>query len=196
MKSRAVTLVWLAAILTVGVCARGDHDAYSRALALTRALGLVSFGFLALALCATPVMRLLHVLHKPMPQLRASRRALGLAAVGGGLLHAFSASLQSPLQLVAQYEQPALRWGMGALLMLCALGVTSFASVLRRLRLSTWKELHRLAYVAFACAAVHALLMPFAWTLGLLGVCAFVIVFGLLRALPRATSSREPAADP
>ena len=197
--NRGVALLWFTAVGCVLVFARGDSGAYSRALAVARGLGVVSLGSLALALCVTPLARGLLALGRTLPHATRLRRALGLAAAGSGLLHALCAIAQSPLRLAEQLEEPALRWGLGALLVLCALGVTSFSAVLRRLRLSTWKELHRLAYVAFGCGVVHALLMPFAWTLPLLGVSAFALVFGLLRLLPprtRATSTRARAVDP
>lgn len=179
-----VVAIWLVSMVLASVLARGDADAYSRALAVARALGLVSLGFLALALCVSPLARVARALGRPLPQVSPLRRALGLAAASGALVHAVCATAQSPLRLTEQYAEPSLRWGLGALLVLCALALTSFAAVLRRLRLSTWKELHRLAYAAFGCAMLHALSMPFAWTLGLLGACAVVLTLGLLRILP------------
>lgn len=192
--TRVVALLWLTVVLLVVLLSRGDVGAYSRLLALTRNLGLAGFGFLALSLCVTPLARLVQRLGRAWPRPSQLRRALGLAALGCALPHASCALVHSPLPLLEQYAEPGLRWGMGALLVLCALGVTSFGAVLRRLRLSTWKELHRLAYVAYGCGLVHALLMPFAWTRALLACAACVLGLGLLRLLP--TSTRARAADP
>jgi sulfoxide reductase heme-binding subunit YedZ len=186
MKVRwAVTSSWIAGVLIACLLARGDVGAYSRALALTRAFGLISLCFLSLALCVSPLARLARALHRPFGgHVSNLRRASGLAAASGALLHAACAVTQSPLRWSEQFEEASLRWGIGALLVLCALALTSFGAVLRRLRLSTWKELHRLAYAAFGCAVLHALLMPFAWTLGILGGCCCVLAVGVLRLLP------------
>lgn len=194
MTVRVVVPLWAASVLSVGLLARGDATAYSRVLALTRGLGLVSLGFLSLALCVTPLARGLQLLGRGLPGVSRWRRALGLAALGGAALHAVCAVAQSPLSLAQQYADAGLCWGLGALLVLCALGVTSSGALLRRLRMTTWKELHRLAYAAFGCGVLHALLMPFAWTLPLLGGAACVLGLGLLRLVP--TSTRGRAADP
>ena len=187
MKLRcAVAGVWLVSVLLVMVFVRADVGAYSRALALARALGLLSLTYLGVTLCVSPLARLLRV--GPASNLR---RALGLAAAASALLHATCAVWQSPLRLAEQYEEPGLRWGMGALLVLCALAVTSFGVVLRRLRLSTWKELHRLAYAAFGCGVLHALSMPFAWTVAILGGSVLVLLVGLLRFLPGDERERD-----
>jgi DMSO/TMAO reductase YedYZ heme-binding membrane subunit len=47
----------------------------------------------------------------------------------------------------------------------------------------SWKELHRLGYVAAAFAFVHTLLGPFAPLRSVLALALFTLLFGLLRGL-------------
>jgi DMSO/TMAO reductase YedYZ heme-binding membrane subunit len=158
---------------------RGEADAYSRGLSLTRACGWCALLALCAALCATPLAKLLRVSGmRDLVGLHALRRALGIAAGGCGLLHASSALFAVPGTRETLWVAPQLRAGVAALLILTLLLSTSFRPLLR-----SWKELHRLGYVAAAFAFVHALLGPFAPLRSVLALAAFTLLFGLLRGL-------------
>ena len=91
--------------------------------------------------------------------LNRHRRLVGVAAFAYGLLHfvahtrhvydgtfeTFTKEIVKPFQLV----------GLGALLILLVLTITSLNAVVRRMGARAWKNLHRLAYVAAALAAWH-----------------------------------------
>ncbi len=88
-----------------------------------------------------------------------------------------------------------MRAGLSALLILSLLLMTSFPSTVRRLHLRGWKELHRLAYVAFACVIHHCLLSPFAPRTWLLGVVTVVLLIGSLRLWPRKHGTTGAAGE-
>lgn len=188
--NRWVGLLWLSSLVGSWLLFAGDGDAYSARVAGARALGYHAWALLSAALCVSPLQRLLGTLGYALSG-ASLRRALGLAAWASGLLHAFVGALSSPLSIGAQLDDPHLRFGVGALGVLCVLGATSFSPVVRSLRLRSWKELHRLAYVAWGCATAHALLGPYAWTRGLLTLALVIAGFGLLRLLPRRERSTE-----
>jgi DMSO/TMAO reductase YedYZ heme-binding membrane subunit len=158
---------------------RGEADAYSRAVSLTRACGWCTLLALCAALCATPLAKLLRVCGmRDLAGLPGLRRALGIAAGGCGLLHASVALFAVPGTRETLWVAPQLRAGSAALLILTLLLATSFKPLLR-----SWKELHRLAYLAAAFAFLHVLLGPFAPLRIVLALAAFTLGFGLLRGL-------------
>jgi DMSO/TMAO reductase YedYZ heme-binding membrane subunit len=158
---------------------RGEADAYSRALALTRASGWCALLALCAALCATPLAKLLRSAGvRELAGLHAWRRTLGIAAGSCGLLHAFGALWAVPGTRETVWLAPQLRAGLAALFILTLLLATSFRPLVRN-----WKELHRLAYLAAAFAFVHVLLGPFAPLRAVIALAAFTLLFGLLRAL-------------
>lgn len=173
----------LTIVAAIMLFVRGDADAYSDNVALARALGYVAFVLLSAALCVSPFARWLRETSK-------LRRALGLAAAGAALFHAEVGLWSSPLSVSEQLDAPQLRFGFGALAVLGLLAVTSFPGAVTALKLRSWKELHRLAYVAWICALLHGLLSPYAWMRGLCGIAAVVLTLGLLRLVPRA--KRKP----
>lgn len=159
----------------------GDSDAYSTVIAQTRALGYASFLLLSAALCVSPFARWI----RERAQLR---RALGLAAAAMTFIHALLAVTSSPLCLADQLADARLRFGFGAFAVLCVLAITSFPRVVSWSRLRSWKELHRLVYVAWICALLHGLLSPYAWLRGLCVIAASVLILAILRWLPRVRS--------
>jgi sulfoxide reductase heme-binding subunit YedZ len=173
-----VALLWLATFIALLLMAAGDGDAYDRSVALARALGWQSVTALVAALCVTPISRWLQ-------QASKLRRALGLAAVTSALIHALITISTSPLRLREQLVDAHLRFGFGALLLLVLLGLTSFPRVVARLHLRSWKELHRLAYIAWLCAVLHAFLSPYAWMAGVIGMTLVVMVAAAARLWPR-----------
>jgi sulfoxide reductase heme-binding subunit YedZ len=178
----SVSLAWVAAALAIALLLRGDGDAYSLAVARTRGFGYLAFVALCCALCVTPIAR---VLGARWPGFARWRRALGLAACAGAAAHALLALSSWPSTLVALWNVASLRAGMTALLILVLLGLTSFPALVKRAGLRAWKELHRLAYVALACAVWHAILQPYAAEAWILGLAAGCVGVGVLRALPK-----------
>ncbi|HTU58257.1 MAG TPA: ferric reductase-like transmembrane domain-containing protein, partial [Polyangiales bacterium] len=141
---------------------------------------------LSAALCVSPFSRWLRESSK-------LRRALGLAAAGAALFHAEVGLWSGPLNVSEQLDDPQLRFGFGALAVLGLLAVTSFPGAVTALKLRSWKELHRLAYVAWICALLHGLLSPYAWVRGLCAVAVVVLALAPLRLLPRAKRERPNA---
>ena len=153
-----------------------------------RATGYTALGALFLALLMTPASLLSrHFLphcHNPVVWM-AFRRSLGMSAAWLGGLHACVALTTYldgswPLIVTASY----LRAGLTALLILLALLITSFPTLVRLLHVRFWKQLHRLAYVAVLFLFQHLMHAPFAlrWLIVLLFSC--LLLLGLLRMLP------------
>ena len=177
MRNGLVAGLFVLSVIAVAFIAKGDADAYSDAVAMVRGLGFLAFVALSAALCISPLRAWIHESAK-------LRRALGLSAASAAALHAFAAIMNSPLSLREQLADAHLRFGVGAFAVLFLLALTSFPSVVRWTRLRSWKELHRLAYVAWMCALLHALFSPYAFLNGLLVLAAGVLLVGLLRLWP------------
>ena len=158
------------------------------ALELSRATGWLALGMLALALCATPVQRVLRAVRRDHPvaaRVPAWRRRLGIGSAVLAIVHAV-ASLSGYLRDAwpAVVSWPHLRAGLVAACILVALLITSFPSVVRALRIRLWKPLHRLAYVAALFVLLHLVLSPFAPRGVVVAVFAAVVSIGLLRFVP------------
>jgi len=120
--------------------------------------GLVGCILLATVLTFSPL-RVLFPHSGVARALNRHRRLVGVAAFAYGLLHfvahtrhvydgtfeTFTKEIVKPFQLA----------GLGALLILLVLTITSLNAVVRRMGARAWKNLHRLAYVAAALAAWH-----------------------------------------
>jgi sulfoxide reductase heme-binding subunit YedZ len=153
----------------------------ARYLTLARISGLGSALALALTLCVTPLARLWRGLREA-----ELRRSLGILAAGLALVHALVAHvLVLDAALVPLWNVPRLRAGLCALVILLALWLSSYPSMVRALRLRLWKELHVLAYLAGTLVLQHVLLAPHASRRLALGTAAVVLGVGLLRLRPR-----------
>lgn len=175
---RVVVGLFVLSVIAVVVGAKGDADAYGDEVAIVRGLGYLAFIALSAALCVSPLRGVLGERAK-------LRRALGLAAASSAALHGFAAITSSPLSVGEQFADAHLRFGMGALAVLCLLALTSFPRIVRGLRLRSWKELHRLAYFAWCCALLHALLSPYVWLTCLFALAVVVLALGIGRLWPR-----------
>jgi len=156
-------------------------------LSLARGSGWLAFLTLALALCVTPVSRVAARV-RPGSGTGAApwRRALGIHCAVLSWMHAAFGSTQGYDGSFAWLVEGAhMRAGLTALLILSVLAWTSFPAGVRALSLRAWKELHRLAYLAFACAAQHTLLSPFAPRRWVLGTIAATLLLGVLRAVTK-----------
>lgn len=151
-----------------------------------RTLGLWALRFLILSLCVTPLRDLTGI------NLLRYRRALGLLAFWYALFHlsAYVALDQGfdLLTLLADVtKRPFIILGMVAFTILAALAATSNGWSIRRLG-RRWKVLHRLAYAAAICAAIHFILsfkVIRAETLLYGGVVSGLLAYRVWRAMPR-----------
>jgi DMSO/TMAO reductase YedYZ heme-binding membrane subunit len=201
---RSPRLPWLIAGVACSLSGIGGAWSLAQAypplvyLTLSRVSGWLSLGCLALTLCVSPWARAsLRLWQGPRwaPHAASLRRTLGMTSAWLALLHAGFGAIQlhepGKLGLAWLLETAHARAGLSALLILVLLLLTSFPSVVRALHLRAWKELHRLAYVGFACAAQHVLLSPFAprvWVLGLIGA---TLLIGMLRLVRRPRPVRS-----
>ncbi len=116
--------------------------------------------------------------------LRRARRSLGVLAMLAALSHATLGMVGylGSLDLGPILTVPWLRDGGLALLILVALGLTSFPIVTRTLHVRAWSALHRLVYASALLAALHATGAPFgeAWV----GITTLLVVLALLLARP------------
>lgn len=119
-------------------------------------LGLWALRFLILTLAVTPLRELAGV------NLLRFRRALGLLAFWYAAMH-FTVYLTLDRGLIWDtiipdiVRRPFITLGFAAFILLVPLAITSNRLSIRRLG-KNWRLLHRLVYVAVACAAIHYLL--------------------------------------
>jgi len=114
---------------------------------------------LMLSLACTPLQRLLG---KPWPI--AFRRMTGLWAFAYVLVHMLSFIWLDKLWDWAELltdiiKRPYITVGMAASLILLALAITSPKAAVRRLKISRWKQLHKLVYLANILASIHFIMM-------------------------------------
>jgi sulfoxide reductase heme-binding subunit YedZ len=118
-------------------------------------LGLYAIGFLVASLACTPLQRLLG-----WSWALRVRKTLGLAAFFWALAHVtFYVAIDQGLDLGGLIEDVLKHrfvfLGMGALVLLLPLAVTSTKAMEKRLGFRNWKRLHRLAYLAGGLACAH-----------------------------------------
>ncbi|MBB4266428.1 sulfite oxidase heme-binding subunit YedZ [Roseospira visakhapatnamensis] len=92
------------------------------------------------------------------------RRMVGLWAFAYAVLHVsayavLDVGLHGPTLIDDLTKRPYIMVGMGALLTLIPLAVTSTQGMVRRLGGRAWRRLHRLVYLAGILAATHYLMM-------------------------------------
>jgi sulfoxide reductase heme-binding subunit YedZ len=198
-RTRAAIAAYGAATLAVlGILGWGLSTGWSveRELVLARGTGWCALVALLGSLSATPLGKLIGRLRgrSVEPATSAARRAIGIASAGLALLHAslsFATYLRGALAPVVELSW--LRGGLLALSILSALLVTSFPIVVARARVTLWKPLHRLAYVAALFALQHVALSPLADRRWVLGVFGAALAVSLLRWVPApAGAQRRP----
>jgi DMSO/TMAO reductase YedYZ heme-binding membrane subunit len=186
-STAGVALLVLAA---VALLAASEHWPVARELVLCRGTGWLALAALLLSLM--PFGRVAARFgHDRSALLPVARRALGMASAWLALIHA-ALALTTALRWnwAALLSWPHLRAGLTALGALTVLLVTSFGAVVTRLRLRTWKELHRLSYVAALLALQHVLLSPFAPRTLTLALFGSLLALGGLRFLSRTGPPR------
>ena len=118
------------------------------------ALGLWTFRLMLIALLITPAMQIFK-----LPRLLIVRRMIGVAAFVYGTLHLSAYVVQQHFDFAKVGSEIYLRFylaiGLGALLILLALAITSTDAMIRRMGSRNWTRLHRLVYIAAIFALIH-----------------------------------------
>jgi methionine sulfoxide reductase heme-binding subunit len=183
-RAAAIVCYGASAIAISVVVAVGLSIAFviERDLYWIRGLGWSALIALLLALCASPIAR---VVPRIAGAIAIFRRALGISAAALACVHGSFALTLYFDSVGAAWEMPWARSGLIAALILIALWVTSFPIAVRVMRIKHWKELHRLAYGAAILAAHHVLLAPFTDRAIALGAFGVALAIGLLRLVPQ-----------
>lgn len=162
---------------------------------LERELGEWALILLIAGLAVTPLRQILGI------NLLRHRRAIGLLAfyyVGFHLLTyvVLDQGLDWNLIWADIVKRPYITVGMGGLLLLLPLALTSSDMAIRRLGAKAWSRLHMLAYVAAALGALHYVLLVKAWPLEPLlyaAAVAALLAYRLGRKLLKRGSSARVA---
>ncbi|HYN46613.1 MAG TPA: ferric reductase-like transmembrane domain-containing protein [Allosphingosinicella sp.] len=117
--------------------------------------GIWAARLILLALMLTPLAALLPRA-RPVSWLLRRRRAFGVAAFCYALLHLafYIAEMETPANVLAEFELPGIWTGWAALLLMLPLALTSNDASVRMLKRG-WKKLHRLAYPAALLILAH-----------------------------------------
>gem|GEM_PF-3039280 len=94
-------------------------------------------------------------------QASSLRRCLGVSAAAVSVVHLgiiFFANYIS--NFLVFITEPQFRNGSGALLMLLVLSLSSFQKLRKPLKITRWKSLHRLLYIAFPITMLHWVSSP------------------------------------
>lgn len=191
----------LATGVACGLYAWGLSYSLEQEIWLLRATGYMALGALFVSLSVTPAARLGSYLRRlrghgavSLVRWQAFRRAFGItAALCAGVHGAWAFATYLGESWTPIVTLPYLRAGLVALAILGVLLLTSFPQLLALLRVRLWKELHRLAYVAAFFVFQHLLLSPFAPRRLTLVLFAGLLLFGLLRWLPKGAKGPAPA---
>lgn len=147
---------WLVYLIYLEIGQSGSGLGADPVEGLLHYLGEWSLIVLLIAFSMTPISRQMR-----LPVLIGSRRLAGLFAFGFVLAHAgtfavFYAQLQWRVLIEEVVERPYITLGMGSLIILTALAMTSTRGWQRRLGRG-WKRLHRWVYLAVPLALLHLL---------------------------------------
>lgn len=153
-------------------------------------LGRTAIYFLIASLVVTPLMRFGRINAVPF------RRALGLLAFSYLALHVAAWVILDMGLLWSQMlrdviKRPYLLFGMGALLLLVPLAVTSNKLSIRRLGGRGWKRLHRAVYAAVVLAGLHWLWVGKTWHTKPLVFFAVILLLLAIRLLPKRQAVRK-----
>ena len=161
--------------------------------------GVLALLFLLLSLAVTPLRKIFNYNY-----LSNFRRSLGLFAFFYGCLHFLSYqgydrgwSLTGTIQDVQTKRFILL--GMGALLLMVPLAITSTNGMIKRLGAARWKQLHWLVYPAAVMAAIHFWMstkIVSATAEVFAVVLAMLLGYRLTAALRKRTVVRAPSATP
>lgn len=152
----------ISALLSLGILCLCRLSVASDELFIIRVqqvFGFTALGFWYLALLATPLSVVVGK-NGPMALYLHARRALGVSAAYFAVLHMLTGIFGQlggvpGLLLLPGRFQLALVFGAVGLLVLLAMAVTSFDSVIRWMTFPRWKWLHRLGYGASVFVLLH-----------------------------------------
>jgi ferredoxin-NADP reductase/DMSO/TMAO reductase YedYZ heme-binding membrane subunit len=168
-----------------------------------RSTGMIGLVFLTLSLLVTPLRQLTN-----WSVLISARRNLGVYGFGYILTHFliffwFDRDGDIGSTLAEIVGRVYLWFGMGALVLMIPLAITSFDSMVTRLGAKRWKALHRLAYVAVFGGVVHFFLLvksdtrrPIAFSIAFGGLMLYRMVkheVDIRVELAKARSRMRPA---
>jgi methionine sulfoxide reductase heme-binding subunit len=160
-------------------------------------LGFTASVLLAIVLTFTPL-RVLFPKWGIAQALNRHRRLVGLSAFAYGLLH-FATHLFYELQggvsspaavLKTDFTKPFLVTGMITLVILFVLAITSLNAAIRWLGGKTWKNLHRLAYVAAGLIAYHQSAARKVFPVQVLWIFVPLVALELARLIKQRTKPR------
>ena len=120
--------------------------------------GLVALIFLTAALACTPARYVFGWTWQ-----MAARRQLGLFAFGYAIVHMLTYVVLDQVfdwRVIVEdvIQRPFITAGMGAIVLMTPLAITSTNAWVRKLGFKRWQLLHRLAYVAGVLAVIHFVL--------------------------------------
>lgn len=161
--------------------------------------GYAALGYLALSLCAGPLLRLLSI-----AGVQVNRELSARLSRNAGIASALAAILHTTIVLLTflKYDWwsvlflPYLRWGGLALVVLLVLLVGSFKPLMALVRWKLWKPLFRLSFAAAILTLPHLLYAPFASreiTLWLYGIASVICC---LRWIPGRRDIAKPSNPP
>ncbi|MEP4195017.1 MAG: protein-methionine-sulfoxide reductase heme-binding subunit MsrQ [Aliishimia sp.] len=161
-----VWAIWLICLLPVPVLLyQGVTGGLGREpiSALEHELGELALKLLIIGLCITPMRRFLKI------NLLRFRRAIGLLSFTYVVLHLLVWAVLD-VQIVSQIwtdilKRPYITVGMGSLLLLLPLAVTSNQRLIRRMGASAWQKLHMLVYPAVFLGGIHFVMVQKVWEL-------------------------------
>lgn len=147
--------------------------------------GTLALTLFCLSLLSTPFRNLAQRCGYSVRNIHKLRRLLGLgsACVAIGHVTLIYQLHVGSAPLTGAWYQPYAQAGAAAFFVLLILGVTSFSSVTRFLKIRHWKTLHRLVHFTFFLLLLHMLLGPHsqpAYTLTLFAVVMSVSWLGRL----------------
>ena len=154
-------------------------------------LGLMACLLLAAVLTFTPL-RVLWPKSGIVQALNRHRRLVGVSAFAYGLVHyavhiVYEGGWEFiDITLKADLSKPFLVTGMIALTILLVLTVTSVNAAVRWLGGPTWKNLHRLAYVAAALVAYHQAAARKVFPLQVVWIFGPLVALEIARVVKRA----------
>lgn len=158
-------------------------------------LGRTALYFLVASLAVTPLLRITGV------SLMKFRRALGLLCFTYAVLHVLGwVSIDMAFlwkQMISDVtKRPYLLFGMGAILLLLPLAITSNNLSIRRMGGQAWRRLHKLVYIAAPLVTLHWIwaLKVFPLTPGL-WLIVILLLLGLRVLIPRPLGRGKTRRD-
>lgn len=164
-----------------------DRDVFACQLS-----GYAALGYLALSLCAGPLLRIVG-----FAGIAIAKELSAQLSRNAGIASALAAGLHTVIALITYLKQDwlvvfqihYLQWGAAALFVLIVLLIGSYKPLMGFARWKLWKPLFRLSFLAAGLTLLHILYAPFASRPLTIGLFAAAIVISLIRWIPERKSS-------